>query len=386
MGLPLYSMDDPDSDYHNFSQLPSSNHRLPTLNGVEALLDVVEKHQPISTNLANLDSILGESGADISQHGGVPCGGVTEVYGAPGSGKTHFAMQLTANTLRQNHVSRAVWIDTATHFPSSRLDEMLTGPMQVEPMDENATPDDASITNGGETEEQVSALERLTHYYITSLTHLLAVFLTPSRDIIPEGTKLLVIDDFSGIVMNGLPQDERVPTSEAVSARQSLSHENIVSKSIALRRAAMLSSISACLARLAATRNMAIVVLSKATSNRKSGTKIATMRSILNSSQWNDDVAVRIGIYRMFWPKIDRSVLTTKAARKRQRQKQRHALRVVMVERVGKKDVQADGVRFVILAVSTMVISALRWTNETYRIVCRQSILRERLTSTMWSY
>lgn len=349
MGLPHYNMDDPESDYHNFSQTPSSNHRLPTLNGVQALLDAVEKHKPISTNLTTLNAILSGSSTDVPHEEGLPRGGVTEIYGAPGSGKTHLAMQLAANALRQSDDARVVWIDTATKFPYARLEELLEGPEKTEKVNGDATQKPNDVDGGNEC---LSPQERLTHFYISSLTLLLSVLMHPSRDFFPDKTSLLVIDDFSGVVMEGLPRDERVTTAEPTEGRQLLSHENILSKSIALRRAAMLSAISSGLARLAASYSIAVVVLSKATSNRKSGTKIATMRSILNSSQWNENVATRIVIYRMFWPKLDRTTMG-RVARRKQRRKEKHALRVAEVERIGGKDVQADGVRFVILSVSS---------------------------------
>lgn len=350
MGIPHYSMDDPEPDYHNFSQPSSSNHRLPTLNGVQALLDAVEKHKPISTNLVTLDSILCQSGTGISQDGGVARGSVTEIYGPPGSGKTHFALQLTANALRQSDDGRVVWIDTATKFARSRLNELLNAPTKIEPVDEDTT----HQPNGVDEDEHLSVQERLTHYYIASFTHLLSILMHPSKDFFPDGTSLVVIDDFSGIVMDGLPQDERVTTAVPPESRQPLSHENIISKSIALRRAALLSSISAGLARLAASFSIAVVVLSKATSNRLSGSKIATMRSILNTSQWNENVATRIVIYRIFWPKLDVSTLG-RAARRKQRTKEKHALRVAEVERMGGKEIQAEGIRFVILSVSRSI-------------------------------
>lgn len=162
--------------------------------------------------------------------------------------------------------------------------------------------------------------------------------------------------------MDGLPQDERINTSASTEARQSLSHENIISKNIAVRRAAMLSAISAGLSRLAASYSIAVVVTSKATSNRKSGTKIATMKSILASSQWNENVSVRIVVYRMFWPKIDRTAWTRPAKRK-QRMKEKHALRVAEIERLGGKDVQVEGVRFIILTVRILLQGSPSFTN-----------------------
>lgn len=339
-----HSMDDPESDYHNFSQ-PSSSHRLPTLNGVQALLDVIEKHKPISTNLSTLDSILRESSTAIALDGGIPRGGVTEIYGAPGSGKTHFAIQLATNVLREDESSRVVWIDTSSELPYPRLRDFLHISQPTANGEVKQTKDDST------SDETASIEERFGYLYVSSFTHLLSVLMHPTRSFISEGTTLLVIDDFSRIVTNGLPQDERTGGIGSGDAKQPLSRDNIISKSVAVRRAAMLSAISSGLARLAASYSVAVVVLNRATSNRKSGSKIATMRSVLGSQQWNENVAARIVLYRMFWPTIDWSLLDREAKRK-QRKRERHALRIAEVERTGGKDVQAEGVRFVILNVS----------------------------------
>lgn len=336
-------MDDLESDYHNFSQ-PSTNHRLPTLNGVQALLDVIEKHKPIATNLPNLDSILRESNTAIASDGGISRGGVTEIYGAPGCGKTHFAIQLAANVLQGDESAKVVWIDTSSELPYPRLLDFLHVPSTTEA-------EDTASANDENEGKSASIDERLAYLYVSSFTHLLSVVMHPTRQLVPEGTTLLVIDDFSRIVTNGLPQDDSFSATGSREGKQSLSRDDIISKSVAVRRAAMLSAISAGLARLAASYSVAIVVLNRATSNRKSGSKIATMKSVLGSQQWNENVATRIVLYRMFWPKTDWSLLGIEERRK-QRKRERHALRVAEVERTFGKDVHAEGTRFVILNVS----------------------------------
>lgn len=55
----------------------------------------------LSTGSERLDELLG---------GGVETGTVTQIYGAPGSGKTNLALQLIVETIRAGH--RAVLIDT----------------------------------------------------------------------------------------------------------------------------------------------------------------------------------------------------------------------------------------------------------------------------------
>lgn len=335
-------MDDQDSsDYHNFSQVSSSAHRLPTLNGAEALLDAIEKHKPISTSLTALDATLCSTDEALSDNGGLPRGRLTEIYGAPGCGKTHFAIQLAANALREDDAARVVWVDTSAQLPYARLKQFLEAPQRGQ---EGEVP----ITNGVEDHEQQSADERLDHLYVSSFPHLMAVLLHPSQDFPPSGTTLLVVDNLSNIAMIGLPQSEVSNSSAATNG--SLSREDIISKSIAARRGAMLSAISAGLARVAASRNIAIVVTNSVSSHRKYGGKNSVLRSALNVQQWNENVSNRIVIYRELWPATHWASLDREEARK-QRIRERWPLRVVEVEKLNRKEVSAEGIKFVILKV-----------------------------------
>ncbi|KAK5936809.1 hypothetical protein PMZ80_010928 [Knufia obscura] len=334
-------MDDQDSsDYHNFSQISSSAHRLPTLNGAEALLDAIEKHKPISTSLTALDATLCSTDEALSDNGGLPRGRLTEIYGAPGCGKTHFAIQLAANALREDDAARVVWVDTSAQLPYAHLKQFLEAPQRGQ---EGEVP----ITNGVEDHEQQSADERLDHLYVSSFPHLMAVLLHPSQDFPPSGTTLLVVDNLSNIAMIGLPQSEKVSNSSAAT-NGSLSREDIISKSIAARRGAMLSAISAGLARVAASRNIAIVVTNSVSSHRKYGGKNSVLRSALNVQQWNENVSNRIVIYRELWPATHWASLDREEARK-QRIRERWPLRVVEVEKLNGKEVSAEGIKFVIL-------------------------------------
>lgn len=360
---------DPEPDYHNFSQ-SSSAHRLPTLNGAQALFDVIEKHRPISTNLVALDRVIcGSNVAASPEDRGVIRGAVTEIYGAPGSGKTHFAIQLVANVLRTQGDASVVWIDTSSELPLTRLQTFLKAPLPRSAT--NRQDADTQSNNNANEAQDLSVNERFKYLYIKNFTHLLSVLLHPSDKVIPETTTLLVVDDFSGTVTSNLPQDERL-IGTTKESRQSLSRDDIISRSIAGRRAAMISAVSAGLARLAATRNLAAVVLSKATSNRKTGVKTATLRSVLSSQQWNDNINTRILLYRMFWPKVDHSSLR-KEDRWRHRKRETHALRVAEVERRGGQDVRAEGIKFVILNVNVLLPTSHTSTNLVHRAVFKPS-------------
>jgi len=336
-------MDDQESsDQHNFSQPSSPAHRLPTLNGVQALFDAIEKHKPISTGVAGLDATLCLTDDALPAGGGIPRGRLTEVYGAPGSGKTHFAIQLAANALRDGDDAQVVWIDTSSQLPYSRLRRFLQAPQE--------TPvGDAPVANGVNEHEEVTLDERLEHIYISSFPHLLALVLHPSEDFPPDGTSLLVIDGLSNITLLGLPQNDTI-SSRPPTTNGCLSRDDILAKSIATRRAAMFSAISSGLARLAASRNIAVVVINNTSSHRKQGGKTSVLRSALNVQQWNENVSTRIVIYRDFWPVTNWTNLDREEARK-QRKREKWPLRIAEVEKLNGIEVSAEGTKFVILRV-----------------------------------
>lgn len=333
-------MGDPDSsDYHNFTQPSLSTHRLPTLNGTTALFDAIERHKPISTSLENLDIVLSTVGT-ITNSGGIARGVVTEIYGPPGCGKTHVGLQLAANVLIQEPSAEVIWIDTSSSIPLTRLEHFIT------PMPADVDPPCAS-------EHDVQAIKeklgRFDYLQISDLTRLLAMLMQPPEQLLSPETRLLIIDNLSNAVMTGLPQNETSIFSTSTTPNH-LSREEITSRSVASRRAAMLGAISGGLAQLAASSNVAVVVLNKATSGRRSGDRIAVLRSMLSTPQWNENIATRIVLYRDFWPLdvADSNVMDSSQIQDYRDQ----PLRIAEVERLGGRDIHSRGVKFVILQVS----------------------------------
>ncbi|CCD33944.1 hypothetical protein BofuT4_P051340.1 [Botrytis cinerea T4] len=98
----------------NFSS--SSPHRMPTVSAAQALQDLESSPtRCISTGLSLLDLALqNKDPLQVStsvdhNHGGIPRGKVTEIYGPPGVGKTTLGMHLAARVLHQNE--NVVWVD-----------------------------------------------------------------------------------------------------------------------------------------------------------------------------------------------------------------------------------------------------------------------------------
>lgn len=341
-------MDDQEPDYHNFSTSPA--HRLPTVNGTQAFLDAIEKHNPISMGLVQLDRAIRGANDPLDSTGGVPRGSVTEVYGPPGSGKTTFAMQLVVNSLGSSYSGgKVVWIDTTTAVNLPRLARIARGHVRTREDDGEAAEQVTRVqSQAAAAAEEDSIQELITEdnfvlRQITQLPHFVLFALEPPDEYLPDGTTLLVIDGLSNLVMAGLP--DRVRSVDAPTP--SPAREEVLSKNLASRRATVVGNISASLHRLAASRNMAVVVLSQVSAGRRDGSK-ATLRSILSSRQWDSSVTTRIVLYRQFWPDMNLSDMSRREARKwMTRMKQ--PLRVAEVERSNGRAVATSGVKFVIL-------------------------------------
>lgn len=354
-----------EDDLHNFSASPA--HRLPTLNGTQALQAAFELQKPISTGLSVLDDILSDHDENNEKltNGGIDRGTVTEIYGPPGVGKTTFAIQLTARLLKDDVDAKMVWIDTCADVSINRLNDFVNYKLNASDVENNSVRDAASVSapHSEDYHHNIDVIDNITHLHISSFPHLLALLLHPSQDFPPKGTKLLVLDNLSSIATTGLPQRKYEPIQDLIGIPSStathsdavtpsrLDPANIISKSLSARRLAMIASISAGLQRLAASRNIAVVVLNKAAINTSSRTGNKTIiRSVMGYQQWNENITTRIVIYRDHWPHIDWQSLTEDEARNR-RKIRTFPLRIAEVERLGGVDVSADGIRFVILKV-----------------------------------
>lgn len=200
------------------SSLAASRHRLPTLSASQALNAQQSQRSQHSTGSKLLDSLLGnqlyainpplrsytrrlvtlgslgveasrqESGKE-TQRGGLAKGKLTEVCGPPGSGKTAFAIQVTANALLAGE--KVTWIETAQPLPIARIISILTHLGDPDPH---------------------STLYSLRIIKCPTLAHLLAIILHPpqhtptSPSTFPEsGTGALVIDNISTLFSIAFP-------------------------------------------------------------------------------------------------------------------------------------------------------------------------------------
>ncbi|KAL2141288.1 hypothetical protein VTI28DRAFT_2623 [Corynascus sepedonium] len=248
--------------------LPST-HRLPTVSAAQALQDLEgDSSNVISTGLVALDAAL-SFGLDGIEHSGVQKGHVTEIWGPPGAGKTAFGVQLAAHCLSQSH--RVVWVDGFHRVPPERLRAVV-----------------GKVTGEGK-DADLGRLDGFTHYTCPTLPHLIALLCRPTASCVPQGTSLVVVDSLSALVNHAFPKlPETRPARDANGRRD---------PSSSVRRLQVLQYIASSLQKLAATRNLAIVVLTQC-ATKLQAERSATLVPAINASVWEQGLSTRLVLFR----------------------------------------------------------------------------------------
>lgn len=245
----------------------------------------ISQHQPrLSTGITTLDTALG---------GGVSRNAVSEVYGCPGSGKTTFGMALAAEAVRCGH--RVVWLSCSQPLPVSRLRDFLQ-PQSLARRDEHQQ----EHTEDEEEEERGrrQRLESVTCVATPTLTSLLSLLTTycgvvdNESALFHEDTALLVIDDLTTLYNAAFP-----PAADVQYHNNNNNNNNSSSgRDASARKIKVLSVVSDHLLRLAATRNIAVLVLAKLTSRIIKGSR-AQLESPFGDA-WSSRCAARFVLYR----------------------------------------------------------------------------------------
>ncbi|SPQ25214.1 b197b9cd-a334-45db-b0c3-e1fda643d47c [Thermothielavioides terrestris] len=243
--------------------LPST-HRLPTVSAAQALEDLEgDDSNFISTGLAALDASL-RSGLDGSGPAGIRKGHVTEVWGPPGAGKTALGLlpvaSLSAAELYGFH-----------RMPIERL-RAVAGK-------EAAQAEDADS----------GCLDAFTHYTCPSLPHLIALLCRPTVSCIPPGTSLVVVDSLSALVNHSFPKHPETRTATDSKGSKG--------PSASARRLQVLQYIAGSLQKLAATRDLAVVVLTQC-ATKMQAERGATLIPAINASVWDQGMSTRLVLFR----------------------------------------------------------------------------------------
>ncbi|KAK3390232.1 hypothetical protein B0H63DRAFT_109383 [Podospora didyma] len=239
--------------------LPST-HRLPTVSAAQALNDFQgDQSNFVPTGLSSLDASLG-AGLDtvVSSPGGIQKGHVTEIWGPPGAGKTAFG--------------GVVWVD-GFHYVSSERLRSVASPASAEAAEEPAA----------------DPLDAFTHYTCPSLAHLIALLCRPTASCIPSTTSLVVVDSLSALVNHAFPKTLDPQGKVDVKGKKG--------PSMSARRLQVLQHIVGSLQKLAATRDLAIVILTQCASKMQAERGAALIPAI-NASVWEQGISTRLVLFR----------------------------------------------------------------------------------------
>ncbi|OIW32197.1 P-loop containing nucleoside triphosphate hydrolase protein [Coniochaeta ligniaria NRRL 30616] len=246
--------------------LPST-HRLPTISAAQAL-ECLESDTSkyLSTGLGGLDRLLSgpssDAGAEKSTSvGGIRKGQVTEIWGPSGSGKTSLGAL--------NEGDRVVWVDCLYPVCSRRLSAVIAG--KSEALEEPKS----------------DSIDSVIQCTCPSLPHFIALLCRPTESSVPPGTSLIVIDSLSALLNHSFP---RVPDQKAGNSASRGPNSSA-------RRLQVLQHIISALQKLAATRDLAIVVLTQCASKMQAE-RGASLVPAINASVWDQGIPTRLVLYR----------------------------------------------------------------------------------------
>ncbi|KAI1407048.1 P-loop containing nucleoside triphosphate hydrolase protein [Hypoxylon sp. FL1857] len=252
----------------------TSTHRLPTVSAAQALEDLgTDPRRFISTSLETFDhalnDVIGESSSVLPHPGGLQKGQVVEIWGPPGSGKTAFGVQLAANTLCQGE--KVIWVDGFHPVSPGRLHDVITSALHSSSAS-TATP---SI------EEQK---KNFLHYRTPTLAHLISLLCKPTGNAVPSDTSLIVVDTLSSLVNYAFPRNFEARRSQKGPGPSA-------------RRLQVLQFLISTLQKLAATRDICVVILSQC-ATRMQHEHGATLIPAINAGTWEQGIATRLVLFR----------------------------------------------------------------------------------------
>jgi RecA/RadA recombinase len=318
-------MEEPEADEHNFAP---TQHRLPTVNAVDALQNAASNAKGISTNLQALDrQLLTQANGFSLAMPGLQRGHVTEVYGPPGVGKTAFGLQAVVNAiLSAQDDSQVLWVNCGTPLFGSRLEQILQHYA-------DQYGQDPALSEQSQMDVDKLLGEKFTYLDAHLLSRVLALFLHPPEGLPPKNTSLIVVDDLSNLLLS---LNSKEPPKLKPDAPQAVQEK--VEKQALSRRFRIIESLGAAMSKMAAVRNIAILVLSNATTTLKSSKK-AILKPALSSQAWDPAIHTRIMLYRDF-PKHEHIAAAGG---------DRHIrLRLAEIQRLGRKEVLMTPVSFVV--------------------------------------
>ncbi|KAL9051095.1 MAG: hypothetical protein Q9162_006219 [Coniocarpon cinnabarinum] len=266
------------SDGHNETATKNavSSHRLPTLSASQAL-------QQTSTStgapnpkfrLRSLDQLIsGDSPIDAEgDNGGVQRGRVCEIYGPPGAGKTALCMSAATSVLRRDDSVIWIAVDCRNTLPIPRLQSFLSS--DEAPTSLEATAETSSIS--------LDQLTKFHHYTTPTLAHFIALILHPPSTFPPPNTALLVVDFLGTLIDSSYPRSARRKDTKPSSDRR----RNVI------------GDIARGLTRLAALKNLSVIVTNHVVTQIRAVPLSALLKPAISTSEWESALHSRIVLFR----------------------------------------------------------------------------------------
>ncbi|RYP55571.1 hypothetical protein DL771_012325 [Monosporascus sp. 5C6A] len=230
-------------DYHSIHGQDISSFDL-TSTPAQALEDIsTDPRRYISTGIRALDNALvggpSDDGDASPGIGGFQRGQVIEIWGPPGSGKTALGMQLAVNALKTG--GKVIWVDGFHTAWGQRLQDMISRG--------RGSP---SVTDQ---HPEAGDTDNLLHFTTPCLAHLIALLCKPTTGTVPDG-----------------------PGPSA-------------------RRLQVLQFLISALQKLAATRDILIIILSQC-ATRMQAEHGATLVPAINANAWEQGIAGRLVLFK----------------------------------------------------------------------------------------
>ena len=200
--------------------------------------------------------------------------------------------------------------DTGKPLVGSRLDDLISSPPS--PSDKDFQ---SPLPITGSTNE---LLKRLHYFFTPTLPHLLALLAHSSPSFPPDRTSLIVVDAVSPLFARAFPRG-----IEDLDGNQGPGKKNDAFQWAASRRFSVMSDFLSRLCKLAAMKNIAVLLISQSTTKIRSESG-AVLRPALSTRAWDAGISNRVVIFRD-WEVIQDH---------QHREKQRKAIRYAGVQKL----------------------------------------------------
>lgn len=167
-------------------------------------------------------------------------------------------------------------------FDGRRLRDLLSSSLQAETEGEASCGSNAATT---------ALSERFHHFMTPKLPHLLALLLHPTAAFPSTNVSLLIIDSISSVLTQAFAQSER-PSDGRIPGKK-----GDVAQWAAGRRWAIMADLMSALEKLAATRNMPVVVINQ-TTTRLRPDMAASLQPAISGVAWESGISCRILLFR----------------------------------------------------------------------------------------